>query len=157
MAIKEKGEMTTQISDHAEKGLVRLVIADLCEFGRDIASCFARVYLSYRLMISFDVEVGLAFSTAMLLGGARAFNTSTNWLWRSRALVQVRLESTQPSRARVLVLFLKGTRPETDIHDRGRAPPATTEDNSQQPDARSAPPNVPRSKNIPTRPPRRNL
>lgn len=145
--------MTTQISDHAKERLVRLVIADLCEVGRDIASCIARVYLSYRLMISFGVEVGLAFSTAMLLGGARAFSTSTNWLWRSRSLVQVRLESTQPSRSRVLVLFLKGKRPETDMRDHGRAQPATTEGNSKQPEGRSAPPNAPRSQNTLTRPP----
>lgn len=71
--------------DGADGGVVQVVIADVREFGRDVGSCAVRVYLSYRLMAGFEVDNSLAFSTALLVGGARVFSPSTNWMHRSRA------------------------------------------------------------------------
>jgi hypothetical protein len=100
----------TQTAAPADEKLARVVFADLCEFARDMVSSTTRVYLSYRLMIVFAVDNNLAFATALLLGGARAFNTSTDWLRRSRARAATKLQSSEPTHAELLLLFLKGAK-----------------------------------------------
>jgi hypothetical protein len=77
--------MSTQTVNQADDTLTRVLASDLCQFGRDVGSCVTRVYLSYRLMVVFAVGNDVAFSTALMLGGARVFDTSTNWMQRSRA------------------------------------------------------------------------